>query len=836
MSLNNQVDDFEPEVVEQEDDFTPDDFEPEEVPKRKLEDLGWLEKNFTTEGQELQAGRNRNLVKGVASGLTAGFSEAIPGFEVEDNAEGTTGKVVGSLAPIGLAAKGIAYPLKAAAYAAPKLAKPIMHLGNLLGLSAAGGIYEGLEESAEKSVEANEFVPPSLDTIAEQGAKWGALDLGLRALGWGGRFVKGLFDKSSELKVPAMELLENISQQITGDKVAEKALSILENKPLGEIEQQAAKVQKTPDISPFAIEQRVQERSSDLRNRKIAQKDFTKLESGIAIEPKPYLPAEFQAETIAEDVLSNDLTQRIEGISQRATTERELGQSVQKDIERNITQSKKETDALYDVAKEVESTSRPNVEKTANSIVEQLNKLEGESINLTPEGYSKAEKQLRQTLTDLGYGIEVDEAGKVIRAVKNSDIPLSKAVELKRRLNNIINYDLIDTSAQDFLKGPAHELRGEIRVGYGDKNSPARKAFEEAETKFGEFAEKKGKKSIRSMRTSEKPESIANTIRTPSGLADIKDVVSPEQFAQVERELLEHMRGLSEEKAAAFYREMRPSLTQDIRSIAEEIIESKAPKNSSNRKVAQREAIQKKALDDIAKATITGERPEVALDLWKTSEGQQLIKQSLENNPNKKEVLKYLQDQSFKDFSASVVNADGLVDFKKLDKLLKDKATLNNVRLVAGEDGVNFLKNLETLSSRVKKNASILEGKISKGSAKEREAIQKDLTKRGEQRFKKIKDKRLSAEEAEQKSGLLYKLDDLVSSYGWKGKGVLAALGVLKYGTAEGIALATSYEIFMRLAKNKKVQSAIKRAAAPNSSPVELMRSIFSIADAADED
>lgn len=880
---NKQPDDFQADV---QDDFQADDFQPENPKKNKLKDLSYLEQNFTLEGRKLKKEASQNLLKGTLSGATAGYSELIPGLEVEENGRGSVGKLHGSLIPLGAGTKLASLGTNLLAKQYPKLAKPITALGNLIGISASGGIYEGLEESAEKTKEAGEFVPPSVDTILEQGAIWGALDVGLKALGWGGRFTKELLRKSSELKVPATELLENISQKLKGttDKIAEKAMSILEGKPLEQIEKEALNPERTKNFSQESILEQTEQRSADLRNKKISQEDFHRIGAQSQIKMQPYLPEQFSATEIAENAINEDLAKRIESTGQRPASDKQFGESIKNDIERTVQASKKETDALYEIASEGVEGKYPSVKETAESIVEQINKLKSGEIKLKPEGYARADRMLRDTLSDLGYALEESEGGAIIGAIEESRQPLSRVIEVKKRLNNVINYDLLDTSAQDFLKDPASKLRGEIRQGYGPKNSPARKAFEEAESMFGEFAEKKGKKSIRAIRTSEKPETIAKLIKTPSGLADVKAVVSDAQFAQVERELLEHMKTLDEGKAAGFYREIRESLNSDARSIAEEIIQDKSPKPNPSRKAMQHEAIQKKAIDDIAQATITGERPEKALNLWKTKEGQQLIKHALADNPNKAEVLKYLEEQSFKDFYSSVVSADGTIEFKKLDKMLKDPATVDNIRLVAGEEGVNFLKNLESLSNKVKKNASIIEGRIDKGSSKERELIKKELDKHGERILEKTKEKNIAQknavkdrfgnvieesigkksasnreslkkqstirgeekfqeriqtkkaqEEALEKSKVLYKFDEFLSNYGVKTKGLLAGLGILKYGTVEGIGLALSYEAFSRIARNKKVQQAFRKAAMSNSSPSALIKSLTELMDELDQ-
>jgi len=926
MTPNSQVDDFiaddfvadEPtlklgkaQVSQQrqpqdtQDDFIADDFiadQPEKPKVKSIGDYNWLEKHFTVEGQKALAKHNVNQLKATASGLTAGFSQVIPGFKVDESDQSLTGKiergaaeVAGSVLPIGGAAKVIAWPLLKIASNAPKFVKPLNHLANILGISAAGGLYEGLEESAEKSIEKGEFVPPSPETILEQGGKWAALDIALRSLGWGGRFAKSLFTKSAELAEPVVELLSNVMREIKpGEKqVAEKAMQVLESMPAKastEAIERASELglpkpaQPQPtDLQVNALAQadmsnRVAAQEQALRNTKVEPQDWTKLENTTVV--KPYLPGEFQATEIAEEAISKDLNQRIENVSQRAATEKQLGENIQADLEARIEAQTAETDALYAIAKAGEEGKYPKVQSTVDSVVRQLQQLEGKALK--PEGYSRVETQLRNLITDLGYGLETDAAGRTIAAHQVTPRTLAETIDIKKRLNKIINYDLIDTGAQDLLKDPVANLRMNIREGYGPTDSKARKAFEQGEKKFGEFAEKKGVKNIAKMRQSETPETIAKMIKTPSGAEQVKQIVSPQQFSQIEREWLEHMRDMKYDKAAQFYREMRPSFSHETRPIAEELIASKAPKDSPIRKVAQRDAIQDKAIDDLAKATITGERPDVALKLWKTTEGQQLIKHALESNPNKEQVLKYLQDQSFKDFSSSVIEADGTIDFKKFNELLKDKATLENIRLVAGEEGVRFFKNLEALSNRAQKNNAILERSINKGSVSDREKIDKELrkvfderiktlkekgkvltpeeqvfvdnfdkeaakvreeakeslTKKGKSRFAVSKSRRaeeLAAKEAKEKRTLINKADDLVRSYTTTAKGALTAFGMYTIGPVPGLLGAAGYETFMALAKNKKVRDAFIKAAIPQSSPAQYIKSVLNLEEELDD-
>lgn len=784
-----------------------------------------------------EARRGRDFPNSVISGATAGYSQMIPGLDIsEENALTESGKIAGSLLPIGAIQKAVGIPIQAAAKASPYASKALGHLGNILGLGIAGGVYEGLEESAEKSLEQKEFVAPSAETILEQGAKWAALDAVLNGLGWTGRFAKALYKKSAQLEKPVMQVLDDtLSKSGSVDKVTEKALSILEDKPVATIEAELKLAEEAKANIAKAEQEAIvtpEQRAADLKSRKISKVEFNKLDESVSQNAKPYLPAEFEATKIAEEAIESDVNNRIESISQRAASEKALGENIKISIEDNLKASKAETDALYDIAKTGEENSFPRLNKTVDSLVEEIKKLQKGNLQLTPKGYKEVQKNLLDTLEDLGYRAVIDESGNLASVVKVKDIPLSQSIEVKKRLNNIINYDLLETSAQDALKKPTAQLRQEIREGYG-KNTKARKAFEEAEAQYAETASKKGKKSITKIRKSESPESISKIIKTPSGLADIKQVVSEQQFAQIERELLEHIKSLPEEKASKFYREIRESLSSDSRSIAEELIESKAPNASPTRKEAQRAKINEMIYDDISKSTLTGERPEKVLNLWKTKDGQQLIKNSLEGNPNKQEILKYLSDQSFEDFTRSFIDEAGVIDFNKFNKLIKDPATATNIRMIAGEEGYNFLKNMQVLSEHVSKNSSILDRSISKSTAAERKKINNEISKRGEERFQQKKQNRKdlaaqekAASEAAEKNALTYKIDDLIRSYGPTTKGFLAALGVWGFGPLSTGSAFISYELMKYLAKNKNVQNAVKKAAGPWKNPVYFIRSL----------
>ena len=179
--------------------------------------------------------------------------------------------------------------------------------------------------------------------------------------------------------------------------------------------------------------------------------------------------------------------------------------------------------------------------------------------------------------------------------------------------------------------------------------------------------------------------------------------------------------------------------------------------------------------------------------------------------PSHDQGVEYLNKQVFEDITASVVK-DGKIKYSDLNEFLKNKAALNVLENQLGEEGVQFLKNLETYSNRIEKNIKLIEGRIDKASAKEREILNKAISGLGKQKLEDFK--RLN--ESQQKRSLLYKLDDFFQSFGLKGKAGVTLMGIATLGAAKAIPSAVAYELFMKIARSKTIQNSIKKAASQN--------------------
>lgn len=760
-------------------------------------------------GEELERASEfgrAEVTRGAISGATLGFSEHVPALKPGKNVASAVGEIGGSFIPITGLMKVFNNPLTRLAAKSPVLQKQLSSLANLrgikgagklLGTGLAGGTYGAISEANKKEE------MPSTEDFLEHGATWALLDGALQAAGGGARFAKALLSKAKKTKIPEWKLVNETINKMreegvdfsNPERVQAKALSILEEQ------------------APKAVAKEIEEPL--LQGRKVEQKVFDKLEGEIPAEP--YLPKQFEALETVEKASSEQLDASLEALAPRVTTEKQLGENIKAAIDKGLQEAEAIYTPAYETAKEAASTISTTPFNTSKLAVNTLQNLE--SLTTKPEGFKQTIKTIEDALTDAGFVLQRNKEGLVEGAVAASEVQVSKLMELGRRLNKIVKYDSIDKSVRDLIKPVIQTLKQDIKLALaGDKH--ALEMYEKAEREFGKSANKFGKESIRKIRKMEAGEKVAKLIRNPTTLADLKEVMPEGQFKEVEREVLEQVKTLNEGRARSGYRELRPYLSTDAQAVGEEILESKIPKAEPTRKEALRNKVKETFFDDLSKSTITGQRPTKALDLWKTKEGQQLIKESLKDNPNKKEILDFLSNQSLKDMTASIVSAEGEINFKKLNEFMKDPATRENIRLISGEEGVNFFNQLETLSKRADRNLSIMEGRIDKGSAAERKATDKVLSKRGEGKLERFKEKELQ----KTKDTLLYKFDDFISGFGIKTKALFALLGFAEFGIPGVVEGTVAFEVLKRVLKNKNVQRGIKQIAGPRNDPKNLLQ------------
>lgn len=812
----------------------------------------------------------REFGKGAAKGLTLGASEYVPGLEVGENPSGLakTGEVVGSLVPLegflSLGAKYVAKPLINLALKSPVAQKALSSLASIVGVGVSGATYHAAEDLVQGKL-------PSVEDIAKNGIIWSAIDASLRGTGKLASFTKSLLTKAEQTGKSTVSLVDDIGQQMLkegidlGDqaKVSARATEILNEikspgKPF-----KVTPIEKAPPPPPkFEIVSPGE--SADLAAKKITPKQFTSIDNKVSELAEKSRPTEFNAEKLEKDVVESSLEKEMESYSPRAKDELELGENIQKDVKKQFKAEEAKYNALYDQSRKFtqETLIQPlTLSRKAFELIEDLQK-----FKTKPENYSKVQNTAETALKDAGFIIEKDASGKIISATAGPDgILLSDAIELKKRLYQIADYDVVEKSIKDKIKDLGRAVRNDVHIGFSG-NKEAEKTFLEAEKAYGETAEKFGTDALYKIRGEKAPEKIAKLIDSPTAIKELRQTLSEAQMKQVEREILQRLHEQSYKKAANEFNQIKRQLSPESQRIGQSIVDSKAPLGSTAQRRAAKEGIVKNLSESIA----TGERPNQVLDLWKTKNGQKLVREATNGLPNQKQILDYLENQSLADFAEAVIAPSGKINFKKFNDMLKDPAVLENLRLTGGDDAVKLYKDLENLTDQININKSLFDKlpkntpsnaanseygeyileksaqkpkekpKVSQLFEKEQKLTQERVKESGKKeaetpafgkekikRTKEKNEKRIKEIE-KNKHPIFTKIDDFIAKLGSETKIVLGMLGLYS-GPVKLIVAGGGYYLFKAMAKSQKFRNAIRQAASSKSNPKALMASLAAI-------
>jgi hypothetical protein len=670
------------------------------------------EPDFSEEVERWEAMGNRSLnpIKAMLSGATFGATENIKALKPEEGLSTDIFKFGGSLLPVSKMLKVANAGAVALAAKSPPILNQLGALYSILGVGAVGATVKGIESLAKGET-------PDSEELLEHGVQWAFLDAALQGAGVLGKFGLNLYKKSRQLGIPRTQIINDIAERLERsgldmtkvDQVSEAAFDILENfKP---IEGQAKRVLE-PYTAPLskteqmAIESEIlasKEKpitSTDLKLRKIDDRTIKKMETEAPVLAEPVQP---EAPSYSAEVKKlEDTVKLMDSVAPRAISEEALGTSIKADVEHSIKAKKAEYKPLYDQAYEAAETLEHTPTGTAREAEENLRELS--NLKTKPAGYASVIKNLETVLKDAGYVIKRSANGVIKIIESKGPVPVSKTIELAKRLNEIIDFEAVEPTIKNALKSVKKAAKEDIRMGLM-QNPDAHAAFELAEEAHARTAALYTKDSIRKVRGTQAGEKVTTMLDSPTTLKDLKEISTEKQWAQIEREVIDRLNSKPFEAAKKHLREIESSLSKKAKQIAEDIVEAKNPSGS----LARRNIVKSNVVEDVADAFTTGQRPKKTLDLWKTKKGQRLVKEAFEGSPNWKQVKTYLEKQSFNDMVASVTKANGVVDAVKIKQFMKDPAFVENVRSQGGEEAVTFFKDLYENITKVRENFNLLD-------------------------------------------------------------------------------------------------------------------------------
>lgn len=803
------------------------------------------------------------FTKNALSGLTFGLSENIESLKPPEFEEfnpysivGGSGQIAGSLVPLTGLMKVFAGPATKLASKSPVFQKQLSSLATMFGVGATD---KALHQVAKGEM-------PTAEDVLSHGVEWAALDALLQTAGVTGRFAMGLLNRSKATGIPRTQLVNNLNKELAeagvdmtnAQAVSQKALEILEA-PLSDAEQVAARQLQMPQKAESAVEKVAQEAIApqeitpkDLKTRKIQEEPVNKLTSETRVLSEPYQPEGIDFTKEAESLEKTAIQEQIDSVGARASTEEELGNSIREDIETQLEARKEEYRPLYAEAEEAAANMTHVPQNTAR---EAGNKLQRVSRLATkPEGYNAVIKTLENVLEDAGFVIQRNEQGAIDLIVSGKEVPVENTIELARRLNEIIDYEAVEPTVKDALRSVARGAKQDVRAGLAS-NPDALAAFELAEQAHAQTAKRFSTDNIRKVRGQDAGEKISKMAESPTAFGELKEVLSPKQMLQLEREMLEKINNQNYEKAKKTLKDLERHMSSENRKLAREIVESKNPHNPLARKKLSQDAI----LNDMSNAFTNGTRPEKTLDLWKSPKGQKLVKETFHNSPNWPQVKNYLEKQSFTDMVSSVLK-DGKIDLKKFKSFMRDPATVNNIRSAGGEEAVTFFRELDSqvkqlqdnvkLLDRFPKDADISRGKELLRKTKERATQQPKATNVGEQaleRQRTIKKessgergKRILERMAEKDFPTQAKLkkwkDWFSETLGLTPKAAMSVFGLMKLGLPNTVVSLVGYRMFNQMLTNPRVRRAFLEATKHQVSPLKFIMALENLGDVLDEE
>lgn len=835
---------------------------PEELKKMTIAEKMQYAQDLKTQREFLQSSV---FGKKALSGLTFGATkniEALKPVELEETSPysliGAAGEITGSLAPLSKLIKVFSGPAMKLAAKSPVFQKQLSSLATMFGVGATSKAIE--------SVAKGEM--PTQDEVLEHGVEWAALDALLQAAGTTGKFVSSLLKRSKSTGVSRKDLVNNVYREVAesgvdmnnAEEVSAKVMEILE-RPVTEEELIQGQRQKLAEESAGDVEKVAQGAlkqepvtPKDLKSRKITDEPVNKLTSESISLSEAYQPREINFTKEAETLSKDTIEQKIESTAPRAATEEELGNSIREDVEKTLEAAKQEYRPLYNEAEEAAEGIYHTPSNTAREGGEKLRKLEQGSKNnntskmkTKPAGYNAVMNTIEDILQDSGFVIQRNEKGVIESIIQDKQVPVQKTMELARRINEIIDFEAVEPSVKDALRSIVKGAKTDIREGLAH-NEDALAAFELAEAEHARVAQKYGRESIRKIRGTQAGEKISKMTESPTTLGELREVLSPEQMLQLEREMLEKLNKQSFEKAQKSLREMERHLSEENRKLAREIVESKNPHNPQALKKTTQEGI----LNDMSTALTNGTRPEKTLALWKTPKGQKLVKETFHNSPNWPQVKGYLEKQSFNDMVASVLK-DGKLDLKKFNEFMRDPATLNNIRAQGGEEAVTFFQELSTNVKKVQDNAKLLEKlptkeQIQKGKKFSKESSGQGKLQRSADKSKRIREdildrierkehpiqSRINDWKAWTKEMLGLNAQASMSIFGVAKLGG-AAIGAYTFGIPNAVAAMIGYKLLEKMMTSPKVRRAFLDASKHYTNPITFILSMKQLGESMEE-
>jgi hypothetical protein len=764
---------------------------------------------------------------GVAEGLVPGI-EVLPKSldltEMEKKAR-TAGNIAGSFAPTSLALRGGS---KLASMAASKAKLPNLAqkgwnaLTNLLGAGVAGAGLNVTESLVKGEM-------PSAESAAKHGLMWSALEGGLRAAGKLPIFKQALESASQKMNIPESKAMELVAQDLKDMGLSGQAPEIVQQAAFKQLEAMAT--------GQYAA------RSAEREGTRAVEQLNKEFNLPKSPELPPYQPAEspaiskvMEAESapvVAEEALYGN--KPFHEFHAPVNSDVQFGQQIKQSIKEWEKAQEAVYKPLYEDLKASSNAVELNTQRTAGALKDLI--AEARKLETKFAGNTQYITTLQSALKDLGYTPRLDKKGKpmmrkdgtYVEMVKTKEVSAAKGLDLKKRLNEIINFETEAPLSQRLLKKVPSILKEDLRSSYS-KTPDLLSKFDAAEQKFAETQTALNKHNVQKVLKNPTPETIEQSLSNPTVFNQLKAVMDPKQFQMLEKRILGKVAEASERAAKKLVRDYEPYLSPSAIADAKALLREKIPPTKAPKPTkviaAPKEAVNPKTrlLKEITEAAETGRMPTQTIKDFQTERGKKFVKNALKDHPQRKEILDFLYKENVNNKLSKALSKDGRIDTAKMGELLKDGEFRKEIIEAYGPSALKTLDDLHGAAPRLKKiNETINKFEAITTAKPAKRLGEKQPGERGKELLKATKDKEpLFAK----------KFNELSEILGPEGRGILTGILGVTLGPAKGIAVAGAAIAMRHLLQNKtaqiKLKDLLKNTTAYKTDPTKTIQSLQS--------
>lgn len=277
-------------------------------------------------------------------------------------------------------------------------------------------------------------------------------------------------------------------------------------------------------------------------------------------------------------------------------------------------------------------------------------------------------------------------------------------IDIVQKGNQAVNYGSELREQSHRLIPIMNILRQEVQQVLS-QNPQASNLYRQANLLHARNAETWGTNFMRSVRFTENPETIVTKASLASNMRNLKQAVPNTAIQGIaERMVVDKMtQSGSPATNLRSYGKIAPELSPAAREVATNLINAKDPLTT----VGGRAQVRNQIVKDAAQAVNTGNRPNKIMTLMETPKGYGIVRESLTQTPQGREIFRSFERLFIEDLFHSITDSGGQIDFSKATNIFKNRETRQVTEMIGGRNLVNNFDYLQTFANNFQRNTAL---------------------------------------------------------------------------------------------------------------------------------